>query len=383
MSHFDFETLLEECVVFAQKLIQTPSPTHQEAQIAHLIAAELRQLGFDEVWLDELNNVYGRIFGQDRTLPALVLNSHTDHVDPGDLSLWSYSPFAAEIVDGHIIGRGACDIKGPLAVQIYSMVGLLRQGERPRRDAVFCGVVEEEIGGTGAKHWVKNLDYPVDLVILGEPSSNRLSLGHRGIEGYWVQFNGRSVHASAPARGENPNYYLATFLQRLAERQHELKVHPYLGATTVSPTVMLVDTTSTNVIPAWARVFVDFRTAAESPASLIAFLHDLAHDLPHVILPGHTWSDMTSAEPLVGFATDPASETVQRVQAALGRGTGRPVPTFSYGFATDGRFFPAYGIQVLGYAPGAEELAHTADESIPIAQMGEALRGYMQLLREY
>jgi acetylornithine deacetylase/succinyl-diaminopimelate desuccinylase-like protein len=270
-----------------------------------------------------------------------------------------------------------------LAVQVYSMIGLLRNGERPRRDVVFCGVVEEEIGGTGAKYWVKNLDYPVALVVLGEPSSNRLSLGHRGIEGYWVQFNGRAAHASAPSRGENPNYYLATFLQRLVERQGELKSHPYLGGTTVSPTVMEVDTTSTNVIPAWARVFLDFRTAAESPASLIAFVEALAHDLPHVILPGHTWSDMSSAEPLVGFATPPESEPVQRVLAALRHGTGRDVPTFSYQFATDGRFFPAYGLQVLGYAPGAEELAHTADEYIPIAEMMEALQGYMQILREY
>lgn len=379
----DIESLLEDCVAFTQTLIQTPSRTHEERAIAELIAAHLRQVGFDEVWLDALHNVYGRVYGRDRTLPALVLNSHTDHVDPGDLSLWAVPPFEGQIVEGQIIGRGACDIKGPLAVQVYSIIGLLRNGERPRRDVVFCGVVEEEIGGTGAKYWVKNLDYPVALVVLGEPSSNRLSLGHRGIEGYWVQFNGRSVHASAPARGENPNYYLAIFLQRLAERQSELKNHPYLGATTVSPTIIEVDTASSNVTPAWVRVFLDFRTAAESPASLLAFIAELAHDLPHTILPGHTWSDMSSDTPLVGFATDPESEVVQRVQAALSKGTGRNVPLASYGFATDGRFFPTYGIQVLGYAPGAEELAHTAKESIPIAEMGEALRGYMQLLREF
>lgn len=380
----DFEKLLADCVDFTQRLIKTPSMTYEEEKIAHLIAEEMRHLEFEEVWLDEVNNVYGRIYGQDRSLPALVLNTHTDHVDPGDPALWPVPPYSGEIVDGRICGRGACDIKGPLAVQIYSMAGLLRGDERPRRDVVFTGVVEEEIGGTGSLHWVQNLDYPVDLVIVGEPSSNKLSLGHRGIEGYWVQFNGRSVHASAPGRGENPNYPLATFLQRLHERQGELKQHPYLGATTVAPTIVQVDTTSTNVTPAWTRVFLDFRTAAESPNSLLAFIRDLASDLPYEILPGHPdWSEMDSDEVLVGFDTNPESETVKRVQAALSKGMGREAVLSSYQFATDGRLFPPFGLTVLGYAPGDETLAHTVKESIAIDEMAEALKGHMQLLREY
>ncbi|MCA9980401.1 MAG: M20/M25/M40 family metallo-hydrolase, partial [Anaerolineales bacterium] len=244
MTTDQIDQLLADCVDFTQRLIQTPSMTHEEETIAHLIADELRALGYDEVWLDELHNVYGRVYGQDRTLPALALNAHTDHVDPGDPALWPVPPFSGEIVEGRICGRGACDIKGPLAVQVYSVAGLLRNGERPRRDVVFCGVVEEEIGGTGARYWAKNLDYPVELCLLAEPSDNQLALGHRGIWGVWVKFHGRSVHASAPQRGENPNYYLATFLERLPDHIKNLPEHPYLGATTISPTIIEVDTTS-------------------------------------------------------------------------------------------------------------------------------------------
>ena len=74
------------------------------------------------------------------------------------------------LCDGRIIGRGASDIKGPLAVQIYALAALRRLGQLPRRDVVFTGVVQEEIGGAGAMFWVENLDYPVALIVLGEPS---------------------------------------------------------------------------------------------------------------------------------------------------------------------------------------------------------------------
>jgi succinyl-diaminopimelate desuccinylase len=200
----DWNKLLADCVDFTQRLIQTPSMSFEEALVAELIAAEMQQLGFDQVWLDEIGNVNGRINGTDPGLGALVLNSHTDHVDPGDPSLWPVGPYSGEIVNGRILGRGACDIKGPLAVQVYSMAALLRQGIRPRRDVVFTGVVQEEIGGAGAVHWVENLDYEVALVVLGEPSDNNLALGHRGILQMWLTFNGRSVHASVPEKGKIP-----------------------------------------------------------------------------------------------------------------------------------------------------------------------------------
>lgn len=378
------DQLLADCVDFTQRLIQTPSMTHEEENIAQLIADELRTLGYDEVWLDELNNVYGRVYGQDRTLPALVLNAHTDHVDPGDPDLWPVPPYSGEIVDGRICGRGACDIKGPLAVQVYSLAGLLRNDERPRRDVVFCGVVEEEIGGTGARYWAKNLDYPVELCLLAEPSDNKLALGHRGIWGVWVKFHGRSVHASAPQRGENPNYYLATFLQRLAAQKEHLREHPYLGATTISPTLLEVDTVSSNVTPAWTRVFLDIRTSAESPASIEQFIAQVAGNLPYTLEAGHPGiTEFGTEELLKGFATDPDDEATVRVKAAIEEGVGHEVDLTSYQFATDGRIFPPYGIKVLGYSAGEEPLAHTVKESIAINKMRESLRGHMQILRTY
>ncbi len=382
----DWDILLQDCVHFTQRLIQTPSMPFEEAALAELVAAELQKLHFDQVWIDEIGNVNGRIRGKNPSLGALVLNTHLDHVDPGEPSLWSVPPYSGQIVNDRIVGRGACDIKGPLAVQVYSMAALLRNGERPLRDVVFSGVVQEEIGGAGAVHWVENLDYAVDLVVLGEPSNNRIALGHRGISQMWVQFNGRSVHASVPEKGINPNYALAAFLQKLDSAKAELSAHELLGPTTVSPTIIEVDTKSQNVTPAWARVYLDFRTASESQRSLQAFVRRLAGDWPIELEDGFCSPPAAypdSDETIYGFYTPPNDEKVQRAKVAISQGMGRDAVLGSYQFATDGRHFVPHGITMIGYAASEESQAHVVDEYISIPKMMESLRGHVALLRDY
>lgn len=384
LTSIELDSLLADCVDFAQRLIQTPSMPGEEEAIARLIAAEMQELVFDEVWLDAVGNVSGRIRGLEPALPVLALNAHMDHVDPGDPALWPAPPYSGEIVDGQIVGRGASDIKGPLAVQVYAMAGLRRAGLRPRRDLVFTGVVQEEVGGAGMKHWKETRDYEVGLLLLGEPSSNALALGHRGMLEFWVTFPGRSVHASVPEKGRNPNYALAAFLQRLQSSQERLSSHPLLGRTTVAPTVVEVDTRSYNVTPAWARVLLDFRTASESPQSLAAFVHEVAGELAHTIEAAYDTLPVTEDEtPLQGFYTPPEEPAVARVRELVAAGMGRQPALTSYRFATDGRLVADEGYPIIGYSPGAEEQAHVAGERISIALMKESLRGHLVLLQNY
>ncbi len=383
----DWSGLLRDCVDFARRLIQTPSMPGQEGQLAHLIAQELRGQAFDEVWIDEIGNVSGRLFGQERGRGAIVLNSHLDHVDPGDLSLWPFPPFAAEVHNGRLRGRGACDIKGPLAVQVYSMVALKRMNRRPLRDVVFSGVVQEEVGGAGAAFWADHLDYDVDLIVLGEPSENHLSLGHRGIAQYWVKFSGKSVHASVPDSGLNPNLSLAKFLIGLDKERRTLPAHALLGDTTVAPTIIEVDTGSMNVTPAWTRVLLDFRTASMSSNDIVRFIDRLAAGLPYTL--NDAWTDKPDApvngsdEIISGYYTQPDSDEVRRIVGAISRGMGWRPELTSYRFATDGRLFTSLGATIVGYSPGEENLAHTVDESISLAMMADSLRGYVELLSSY
>jgi succinyl-diaminopimelate desuccinylase len=387
MVDFELKRALDECVDFTRRLIMTPSMPAQEHDIARLVMDEMTKLQYDEVWTDEIGNVSGRIRGTDPKLGAIVFNSHLDHVDPGDLSQWRFPPFSAEVHGGRVFGRGACDIKGPLAVQVYGAAAVVRSGVRPRRDIVVSAVVQEETGGAGAVHWVKNLDFPVDLMVLGEPSSNHISLGHRGIWLIWASFSGRSVHASVPERGINPNYAMAQFLDRLRVRQFELGSHPLLGDTSVAPTIVNVDTQSSNVIPARTRVLLDFRTATESVRSLEAFVEDVGRDLelqidsPWLGLPE---SEVDLDETISGFYTPPENELVGRVQDAIERGMGWEPKLTNYRFATDGRHVAAHtdSIAIVGYSPGEEHLAHTVKESISISMMLDSLKGHIQLIKE-
>jgi acetylornithine deacetylase/succinyl-diaminopimelate desuccinylase-like protein len=244
-------------------------------------------------------------------------------------------------------------------------------------------VVQEEIGGAGTLYWVEHLDYEVALVILGEPSDNELALGHRGIRQLWVQFNGRSAHASTPQEGDNPNYALGEFLHALAAEREALRAHELLGPTTVSPTIIEVDTKSANVTPAWTRVLLDFRTASESLNGLRAFVHRLAGEGTVQITSAWELDDADPDAVISGFYTPPQSDAATRIRELLATGMGREPALTSYNFATDGRHVVPYQIPVVGYAPGEEEQAHVAGERIAIAKMSEGLRGYVQILRRF
>ncbi len=378
--------IIESCIDFTQRLIQTPSMSGEEQQIAQLVKEECESLGFDDVHIDDIGNVIARVYGQDRSLPALVVNTHLDHVDPGDPQHWESGAFEANIRNGRIYGRGAADIKGPVATQVYAIAALIQSGQRPKRDIVFTCVTEEEIGGTGAIYWAERVDYPIGLIVIGEPTSNQVALGHRGIRQVRVTFFGRSVHASVPHKADNPNYALGRFLTRLQERQHDLPTHPRLGATTVSPTIIDVDTTSRNVTPAWARVNLDFRSAAATHADLLNFIAELADGFSYDVF----WMNGFDPIPLdppdrlvTGFDTHPDDPVTQQVVSLLTKGMGR-VPTIGqFAFATDGRHMTGLGAPIIGFAPGDEKEAHTANESIALDALAEGLRGYLAILRDY
>ena len=202
-----------------------------------------------------------------------------------------------------------------------------------------------------------------------------------------VKFPGKSRHASAPDDGSNPNYAVATFLNRIRERQAELSSHPLLGITTVAPTILEVDTRSLNVTPAWTRVVLDFRSGSESGSSLRRFIHQVAGDLDFSIEPtleieGES-EILESGEPLAGYFTPPEQPVVQTVKDLVTGGMGWEPALSSYRFATDGRHFTKHDMAIIGYAPGEESLAHTADESISIPMMADSLRGYVNLLRNF
>jgi acetylornithine deacetylase/succinyl-diaminopimelate desuccinylase family protein len=372
-------------VDFAQRLLRAPSLTGQEGQAAELVLQEIERLGYDEAITDSAGNVIARLKGgPGRTA---LLHAHLDVVDPGDASRWRFAPFSGTVHDGYLWGRGASDDKGCVAAQVYAL-GLMREaGLTPPGDVYLTAVVGEEVGGIGTRYLSRN--FRPDVAVIGEPSHNTLRRGHRGRFEFIVAFRGRSAHASVPHEGRNPHYALARFL--LALRDAPKAEDADFGGTTVAPTLIRSDQTSSNVIPAELRLHLDWRNAPrETPAQAQALLERLLAETAEpdietqVEIRSQRVTSYTGYEEVVQHAATPfvmASHDplLLAAQRALEEALQRPVPVEVWPFFTDGGFLYAQGIPCLGFGPGEETMAHVLDERLSIEQLLEATAGYMAL----
>jgi putative selenium metabolism hydrolase len=382
-------------IAFAQRLIRTPSLSGQERAVADLVLAEMEALGYDEAWRDDAGNVIGRIrpTAPDGPRHRIMFNTHLDQVDVGDPAAWPYPPYDAVIADGALWGRGASDLKGPLACQVHAIAALKRLGRPIPNDLFVTAVVQEEVGGLGAQQLAPAL--PCDYCILGEPTTNRIMHGHRGRVELRAVFRGRSVHASVPQTGVNPLYSLARFLQGLETLPMvDDPANPGLGPSSVAPTLLSTDQTSSNVVPAEATLTLDWRNVpAETPEAIV---HKLQGLLDRSLTPGAqgqvsptprvltSYTGVTVPQGAISpsFGTPADHPLVTGAHRILSAALGRDIPVGLWPFATDGGHFVAAGATCIGFSPAWEEVIHTVDERISLALMTEAFAGYMALALE-
>jgi succinyl-diaminopimelate desuccinylase len=375
----------ERLIVFAQRLIQTPSLPGQEGNVAALIRAEMERLGYDAVWIDEAGNVLGRIAGGGG--PSLMFNGHMDHVDAGDPAHWHHPPFGGEIHDGELWGRATVDMKGALAAMVYAGGLIKTLGLTPPGDLYVAGVVQEEVGGLGSRYLSGTL--PVARAVIGESSANHLRRGHRGRVELRAHFEGRSVHASMPHLGINPHWAMARFTSAL--RSLEMASDPVYGASTVAPTRVSSKPESANVTPAVLHLVLDWRNIpGEGTEAIVAALEAL---LAHSLEPGgtgrievasrrlvtYTGMEMEYPDAFPSYTTAADEPWLLAAQATLVDVLGREVQVGTWRFATDGGHLAAAGATVIGFGPGDDAVVHTVEERLPIDELVESVVGYVAL----
>ncbi len=372
-------------VSFAQKLIQTPSLSGQEGKVAALVEAEMRLLDYDEVWVDEAGNVIGRIPGGGG--PSLMFNAHMDQVETGDPARWPYPPLGGEIHDGELWGRGAADMQGALAAMVYAGGLIKKLGASPPGDVYVSAVVQEEVGGLGARHLARTL--PVDRAIVGEASGNHLRRGHRGRIELLAHFEGRSVHASMPDLGINPHFSMMHFVDKL--RSLHMASDPDYGASTVAPTRVVSEPGSANVTPGEIRLVLDWRNIpGEGPAEILGKLESpLARSLESGCqgrvevatkeLTTYTGFQMTFPDTFPSFTTDADHPWLAAAQETLTTALGHEIEVDVWRFATDGGHFAAAGTTVLGFGPGVDTVVHTVEERISLDELVENAVGCVAL----
>jgi putative selenium metabolism hydrolase len=378
-------------VEFASRMISVTSMPGYEDKVAAIVTKEMKDLAFNEVWVDRAGNVIGKINGNGG--PSVLLNGHMDHVDAGSQNGWPYPPFAAKIVNGELWGRGAVDMKGPVACMIYAATMFQRLGITPPGDIYVTVAVMEEIGGLGTRHLATHLT--ADAAICGEPSNNTLRRGHRGRVELIVELKGRSAHASIPHLAVNPHYGAAMFLQELDSLS--MAYDETLGYSTVVPTLYQTDQFSPNVIPETIRLTLDWRNVpTESADEIVAKIQNLlSESLPKVHQPDliqgrvfvnrsefTTYTGMVEVFPSIfpSFILPEDDLLVLAAHHGLVRALQRDVAIDIWRFATDGGHLMSAGIPTLGFGPGDDQLAHTNQERISLAQMEEALVGYLSLM---
>lgn len=372
-------------IAFAQMLVQTPSLSGQEGDVAALVQAEMQHLGYDQVWVDEVGNVVGRISGGPG--PSLMLNGHLDHVDAGDPARWPHPPFGGEIHDGSLWGRGAADMKGAVAAMVYAGGLVKKLGAELPGDLYVSSTVDEEVGGLGARHLARTV--PVARAVIGEASGNQLRRGHRGRVELTAHFEGRSVHASMPDLGVNPHFSMASFTAGL--RALPMAVDPDYGASSVAPTCVVSEPHSANVTPSSLNLVLDWRNIPrESTGDIVAKLEEL---LARSLEPGCTGRIEVATKALVSYtgvalsypdefpSLNTSLDHPYLVQArlVLAAALGRGVEVGTWRFATDGGHLAEAGVTVLGFGPGDDRVVHTVEERLPLDQLVESVVGYLAL----
>jgi succinyl-diaminopimelate desuccinylase len=383
----------DHAIRFAQDLIRIPSLPEQEGALAARVHAELERLGFDEVRTDATGNVLGRAPGRGNA-PAVMLSCHLDAVDVGDAATWERDPFGGDVDGDFLYGRGAMDIKGPLALLTYAAAHFL--AEPARGDVLVAHTVLEERGGLGMDRLLRSGDVRPGAVIIGEATSGDVCIGHRGRAEILVEVRGVAGHASAPDRARNPLDVLPALLPAIEKFAGMLGEDAVLGPSTLAPTMVETLPRSRNVIPDRVRIILDWRvlpglTGEDAVESIGSFLREhvglddgYGLSVAFATEEQRTYTGVREQRRLFtpGFLL-PADHPVPAAAAAVvARATGRTPAIRPWTFATDGGYTcGVHGIPTIGFAPGEERFAHTNRERLDLRDARTAFDAYPALIR--
>lgn len=378
----------QELYAFAQRLVQTPSLSTQEGDLAALLADHLRALGFGAVRVNAMGSVIVTLGKGDG--PTLLYNAHMDTVAPGAPESWPYPPYAGTIADGALHGLGAVDMKGALASMVYGARQLLPFADRLQGRLVLAFVVQEEpCEGLAMRYVVEEEGLRPDLVVLGEPTNLHISRGQRGRVMFKVSVSGRSSHGSQPHLGQNAIYAAARLIFAVQLLADSLPKDPFLGPGTVAVTAIHSQGPSLNAIPDLCKVYVDRRlTLGETVLGARAQLESLItrEDIPATVQittynePSYTGLVRVAQEAHPAWVLDRAHPLVEALYQTIQVVRGSAPEIGHWPFSTDGVYTMGQaGIPTVGFGPGDPNLAHTPREAVRLDDLKTAAHVYAGL----
>ncbi len=375
----------------ARQLIRCPSVTPLEGGALDLLQSVLGDLGFTchrlpfaEEDSPKVDNLYARLGSGG---PNLCYAGHTDVVPVGDPADWSVDPFAAEVRDGVLYGRGAVDMKGSIAAFVSAVSGFLADGGQPRGSISLLITGDEEdlaINGTRkVLRWLSERDETLDCCLVGEPTSNdslgdMVKIGRRGSLNARLAVFGTQGHTAYPQLADNPVHHLARMLNALvAEPLDQGNAHfPPSG---LQITSVDVGNPVTNVIPAKATAQFNVRfNNIHSSASVEAWLRErLDRNIDESRGARYELAIRVSGESFLS----PPGPWSGLISAAVASVTGRPPELGTTGGTSDARFIKDHcAVAELGLLNAT---AHKVDEHVSLDDLDHLTAIYRAVLEGY
>lgn len=373
---------LTDPIPLAQALMRRPSVTPDEAGVMDLAQAKLEALGFlvKRYKFGLVDNLYAR-FGD--AAPNFCFAGHLDVVPPGEG--WASDPFAAEIRDGLLYGRGATDMKTAIAAMIAASENFLRGGA-PKGSISFLLTCDEEGPAVdGTKRVLEALaaeGEKIDHCLVGEPTSEArvgdvIKNGRRGSLNVVLTMKGKQGHVAYPHRARNPVTPLVETLAALKARRLDDGA-PGFDPSNLEVTSVDVGNPAHNVIPqkAMAKLNIRFNTN-HTAETLLAWIDETANVAAERA--GAKYSRTISSQSLA-FYTDPGPFT-DLLRASVKESFGIEPALTTTGGTSDARYIRLYcQVAELGLR---NETAHMVDEHCAVEDVRTLARCYEAVLRRY
>ena len=393
----------DEVVELTRALVRIPS-VHRpgetganEAEVASFVEGWFRREGLP-VEVQEVApgrpNVLSWIGEKGPGRRCLLLEGHTDVVTEGDADDWTWPPFAGELRDGRIYGRGAADMKSGLAAAMVTLAAFKRAGVTPGGKLVVGALVDEEDGMIGVRHLVETpAGRELDAAIICEPEENELCLEQRGVVWARIRARGHMAHGAMPEAGANPITALGALLREVPALEKQLRKlcqkSRHLKPPTVTPTIVQgpprgVGAPQSNVIPALAEMTLDVRLTPGIDAEgmrgeLEALCRKAEAAVPGVKL---EWEPVNAFR--LATSVDKAEPIAQAMMHGVRKATGRAPRYGGVPGSTDGTILRMeLGIPIVTCGPGNRLIPHQVDEYVEVQELVEAARIYAASALKY
>ncbi|HMP77237.1 MAG TPA: YgeY family selenium metabolism-linked hydrolase [Kiritimatiellia bacterium] len=378
-------------LAFMKDLIAIKSLSSQEGAVIKRIQAEMKKLGYDEVRIDPMGNVIGRIGNGKK---VIAIDGHVDTVDVGDLAQWKTNPFDPVVKNGILYGRGTSDMKGGVASSVYAGALLKKAGFPKDATLYVTGTVQEEdCDGLCWQYIIQEDKLRPNVVVITEPTSLRIYRGHRGRMEIEVETTGISCHGSAPERGVNAVYKMAPIIRDIERLNASLKPRKPLGKGTVTISHIRSRSPSLCAVADGCTIHLDRRlTVGESEKVVVRQLKALASvkkakaKITVLEYSVPSWTGLVYPTKKY-YPTWEMPETTREVKAARAAFTNvfNSAPTVGHwtfstnGIATAGM----HGIPTIGFGPGHEHFAHAPNECVEVEHLVRAAAFYAGFVEQY